>query len=60
LQASEVKQIAGRAGRYSSDHPRGYVTCLHGEGMEHLHACMASRSEEISSACLLPRWAACL
>jgi hypothetical protein len=55
LQASEVKQIAGRAGRYRSAHPRGYVTCLWGDGMEHLATCLAQRSESIASACLLPR-----
>jgi hypothetical protein len=55
LQASEVKQIAGRAGRFSSAHPRGYVTCLWGDGMAHLTACLAQRSESIAAACLLPR-----
>ena len=29
LTAAEVKQIAGRAGRYGSSHTSGRVTCMH-------------------------------
>ena len=29
LTAAEVKQIAGRAGRFGSSHSRGRVTCMH-------------------------------
>jgi len=29
LTAAEVKQIAGRAGRFGSSHSRGHVTCMH-------------------------------
>ncbi|PNH00709.1 ATP-dependent RNA helicase SUPV3L1, mitochondrial [Tetrabaena socialis] len=55
LQASEVRQIAGRAGRFSSAHPAGYVTCLHPRDLPALHRALQERPQPLQRACLLPR-----
>ncbi|GLC71011.1 hypothetical protein PLESTF_001060700 [Pleodorina starrii] len=54
LQPSEVRQIAGRAGRFSSPHPAGYVTCLRPSDLPALHRALAQPPEPITAACLLP------
>lgn len=51
----EVKQIAGRAGRFGSPHPTGYVTCLAQGDMHALHDALSTPSEPVARACLLPR-----
>ncbi len=40
LTVSEVKQIAGRAGRYKSMYPEGEVTCMDGADMQLLRDAM--------------------
>lgn len=55
LTPSEVKQIAGRAGRFASDHPQGYVAVMEGEDVGALQAALLAPSCEITSASLLPR-----
>ncbi|GIL85741.1 hypothetical protein Vretimale_13239 [Volvox reticuliferus] len=55
LQPSEIRQIAGRAGRFASSHPTGYVTTLRPGDLPALHRALALRSETITRACLLPR-----
>ncbi|GIM09319.1 hypothetical protein Vretimale_13239 [Volvox reticuliferus] len=54
LQPSEIRQIAGRAGRFASSHPTGYVTTLRPGDLPALHRALALRSETITRACLLP------
>lgn len=55
MQASEVRQIAGRAGRYGSAHAGGgAVTCLSAEDLPALHDALAAPHGEITHACLLP------
>ncbi|KAF3771959.1 DExH-box ATP-dependent RNA helicase DExH16 [Nymphaea thermarum] len=44
LTVSEIKQIAGRAGRYGSKFPNGEVTCLDGEDLPLLHSSLRSPS----------------
>ena len=36
LTSHEVKQIAGRAGRYNTHYPEGYVMCLHDDDSKHM------------------------
>jgi replicative superfamily II helicase len=55
LTPTEVKQIAGRAGRFGGAHAAGYVTCLSESDLPLLRQCLATASEEIAEACLLPR-----
>ncbi|GAX81673.1 hypothetical protein CEUSTIGMA_g9101.t1 [Chlamydomonas eustigma] len=55
LSTTEVKQIAGRAGRYRSAHPVGYVTCLHQKDVGLLHEALAAKSRTLVKACLMPR-----
>ncbi|KXZ49037.1 hypothetical protein GPECTOR_23g124 [Gonium pectorale] len=52
--ASEVRQIAGRAGRFSSAHPTGYVNTLHAADLPALHAALAEPPQPVMRACLLP------
>ncbi|GFR43340.1 hypothetical protein Agub_g4260, partial [Astrephomene gubernaculifera] len=54
LEASEVRQIAGRAGRFSSTHPTGYVTTLHPADLPALHRALGEAPQPVSRACLLP------
>ena len=56
LSAQEVKQIAGRAGRFRSSHPTGHVTCLHQDDVHLLHEALATRASPLEAACLMPRW----
>ncbi|KAI8566289.1 hypothetical protein RHMOL_Rhmol02G0028700 [Rhododendron molle] len=44
LTISEIKQIAGRAGRYGSKFPLGEVTCLDAEDLPLLHSALESKS----------------
>ncbi|KAB2067538.1 hypothetical protein ES319_A09G233100v1 [Gossypium barbadense] len=44
LTLPEVKQIAGRAGRYGSKYPMGEVTCLDAEDLPLLHSSLKSAS----------------
>ena len=44
---AQVKQIAGRAGRYGSRWPGGEVTCLYDEDMDHLRMCMDAPVEPL-------------
>lgn len=50
-----MKQIAGRAGRFKSAHPKGYVTCLWQEDLDFLRQSLGSKSEQLVQACLFPR-----
>jgi hypothetical protein len=54
LYPSEVKQIAGRAGRYQSIYHQGEVTCLHKDDMLHLRRCMGTDDKLIRKAGLHP------
>ncbi|KAJ6356493.1 hypothetical protein OIU78_004566 [Salix suchowensis] len=54
LTISEVKQIAGRAGRYGSDFPVGEVTCLHADDLPLLHSSLTSPSPILECAGLFP------
>jgi ATP-dependent RNA helicase SUPV3L1/SUV3 len=55
LQPREVKQIAGRAGRFSSDHPEGFVACLDQGDVAALKRSLVTPNPKIKEACLLPR-----
>lgn len=54
LMASEVKQIAGRAGRFRSSHEVGEVTCLHHDEIAYLHRCMNQKDSDVHKAGLFP------
>ncbi|XP_011030658.1 PREDICTED: ATP-dependent RNA helicase SUPV3L1, mitochondrial isoform X2 [Populus euphratica] len=54
LTISEVKQIAGRAGRYGSDFPVGEVTCLHADDLPLLHSSLKLPSPILECAGLFP------
>ncbi|XP_037491333.1 ATP-dependent RNA helicase SUV3, mitochondrial isoform X2 [Jatropha curcas] len=54
LTVPEVKQIAGRAGRYGSKFPVGEVTCLHADDLPLLHSSLESPSPILESAGLFP------
>ncbi|CAN8232076.1 unnamed protein product [Cochlearia groenlandica] len=54
LTVSEIKQIAGRAGRFRSKFPVGEVTCLHKEDLPLLHSSLKSPSPLIERAGLFP------
>lgn len=54
LTISEIKQIAGRAGRYGSKFPVGEVTCLDAEDLPLLHSSLKSPSPIIERAGLFP------
>ncbi|CAN6281415.1 unnamed protein product [Urochloa humidicola] len=54
LTVAEIKQIAGRAGRYGSKFPVGEVTCLDAEDLPLLHSAMKSPSPIIERAGLFP------
>ena len=55
LRAPEVKQIAGRAGRFGTAHPVGHVTCLYPEDLELLHEAMGESAVPLQRASLMPR-----
>ncbi|XP_022854284.1 ATP-dependent RNA helicase SUV3, mitochondrial isoform X4 [Olea europaea var. sylvestris] len=54
LYVSEIKQIAGRAGRYRSKFPVGEVTCLDAEDLPLLNSSLSSPSPIIEQAGLFP------
>ncbi|XP_021828197.1 DExH-box ATP-dependent RNA helicase DExH16, mitochondrial isoform X2 [Prunus avium] len=54
LTVAEVKQIAGRAGRYGSKFPVGEVTCLNADDLPLLHSSLESPSPTLESAGLFP------
>ncbi|KAI3837614.1 hypothetical protein MKX03_029739 [Papaver bracteatum] len=54
LTVPEIKQIAGRAGRYGSKFPRGEVTCINGEDLPLLHSALGSPSPILECAGLFP------
>lgn len=54
LTVPEIKQIAGRAGRYGSKFPDGEVTCLDAEDLPLLHSSLESPSPDLMRAGLFP------
>ncbi|KAJ8768473.1 hypothetical protein K2173_021626 [Erythroxylum novogranatense] len=54
LTIAEVKQIAGRAGRYGSKFPTGEVTCLDVDDLPLLHTSLNSPSPILERAGLFP------
>lgn len=54
LTVSEIKQIAGRAGRYGSKFPVGEVTCIDAEDLPLLHSSLGSPSPVLERAGLFP------
>ncbi|KAL6952832.1 RNA helicase [Sarracenia purpurea var. burkii] len=50
LTVPEIKQIAGRAGRYGSKFPDGEVTCLDAEDLPLLHSALNSQSPVLEVA----------
>ncbi|XP_028555451.1 ATP-dependent RNA helicase SUV3, mitochondrial [Dendrobium catenatum] len=54
LTIPEIKQIAGRAGRYGSKFPVGEVTCLDAEDLPLLHSSLESSSPDLKRAGLFP------
>ncbi|KAK6913969.1 Suv3, C-terminal domain 1 [Dillenia turbinata] len=56
LTVSEIKQIAGRAGRYGSKFPTGEVTCIDSEDLSLLHSSLESPSPVLESAGLFPTY----
>ncbi|KAK8709625.1 hypothetical protein V6N13_060638 [Hibiscus sabdariffa] len=54
LTIPEIKQIAGRAGRYGSKFPRGEVTCANAEDLTLLHSSLKSASPILEQAGLFP------
>ncbi|KAI3459409.1 hypothetical protein Pfo_016072 [Paulownia fortunei] len=56
LSVSEIKQIAGRAGRYRSKFPVGEVTCLDAEDIPLLLSSLSSPSPILEQAGLFPNF----
>ncbi|XP_074292328.1 ATP-dependent RNA helicase SUV3, mitochondrial [Silene latifolia] len=56
LTVPEIKQIAGRAGRYGSKYPVGEVTCLEAEDLPLLHSSLNCPSPELERAGLFPSY----
>lgn len=54
LSHSEVKQIAGRAGRRNSPFPEGEVTCRDPRDLAYISECLATEIKPIERAALLP------
>nr|CAD1832993.1 unnamed protein product [Ananas comosus var. bracteatus] len=54
LSVPEIKQIAGRAGRYGSKYPVGEVTCVDADDLPLLHSSLASSSPVLERAGLFP------
>lgn len=54
LTISEIKQIAGRAGRFGSNFPNGEVTCMDAEDLPLLHSALSSPSPALERAGLFP------
>lgn len=57
LTAAEVKQIAGRAGRYGSRYASGIATTLNSEDLPTLQQALAMPSTPLTAAALFPRFA---
>ncbi|VEU38083.1 unnamed protein product [Pseudo-nitzschia multistriata] len=51
---SDVKQIAGRAGRRNSPYPNGEVTCRDVRDLGYLRKCLSTEIEPLRKAALLP------
>ncbi|GMH08455.1 hypothetical protein Nepgr_010295 [Nepenthes gracilis] len=56
LTVPEIKQIAGRAGRYGSKYPIGEVTCLDAADLPLLQASLKSPSPDLERAGLFPSY----
>ncbi|XAR57268.1 RNA helicase [Bertholletia excelsa] len=56
LTVPEIKQIAGRAGRYGSQFSVGEVTCLHAKDLSLLHSSLESPSPVLERAGLFPAY----
>ncbi|KAK4383772.1 DExH-box ATP-dependent RNA helicase DExH16, mitochondrial, partial [Sesamum angolense] len=56
LTVSEIKQIAGRAGRYKSKFPVGEVTCQAAKDLPLLHSSLSSPSPILEQAGLFPNF----
>ncbi|XP_019421241.1 PREDICTED: DExH-box ATP-dependent RNA helicase DExH16, mitochondrial isoform X2 [Lupinus angustifolius] len=56
LTVPEIKQIAGRAGRYGSIFPVGEVTCIDAEDLPLLHSSLNAPSPILEHAGLLPSY----
>ncbi|XP_057524068.1 ATP-dependent RNA helicase SUV3, mitochondrial isoform X2 [Amaranthus tricolor] len=56
LTVPEIKQIAGRAGRYGSNYPVGEVTCLNRKDLPLLHTSLSSPSPDLERAGLFPSY----
>ncbi|XP_019155061.1 PREDICTED: DExH-box ATP-dependent RNA helicase DExH16, mitochondrial isoform X3 [Ipomoea nil] len=56
LSVLEIKQIAGRAGRYGSKYPAGEVTCLSSKDLPLLHSALNSPSPILEKAGLFPNF----
>ncbi|KAL9237641.1 hypothetical protein vseg_012166 [Gypsophila vaccaria] len=56
LTVPEIKQIAGRAGRFGSKYPIGEVTCLEAEDLPLLHSSLNCPSPELECAGLFPSY----
>lgn len=54
LTAAEIKQVAGRAGRYASPYPAGVVTALDAGDLAAVRRALDDPGEELSAARLLP------
>ncbi|CAM9327645.1 unnamed protein product, partial [Phaeothamnion confervicola] len=54
LEPHEVKQIAGRAGRFGGPFDQGFVTCMQQRDMAHLRDGMAAPEEDLAAAGLFP------
>ncbi|XP_042489420.1 ATP-dependent RNA helicase SUV3, mitochondrial [Macadamia integrifolia] len=54
LSIPEIKQIAGRAGRYGSKFPSGEVTCIDADDLPLLHSALESPSPTLEHAGLFP------
>nr|GMD60151.1 ATP-dependent RNA helicase SUV3, mitochondrial isoform X2 [Ipomoea batatas] len=56
LSVPEIKQIAGRAGRYGSEYPVGEVTCFSYKDLPLLHSALNSPSPILEKAGLFPNF----
>lgn len=54
LATTEIKQIGGRAGRFKSAHPQGYVTTLFPKDLGLVKSCMNSGFQPLTKAGLSP------
>ena len=54
LNRSEVKQIAGRAGRRNSPYPNGEITCRDPRDLEYIRHCLSNDVPPIAKAGVMP------